>query len=395
MGVVKVVDRHFPSRARKAFMQGNEAVVEGAIAAGARFFAGYPITPSSEIAESAARRLPQVGGWYVQMEDEIASMAAIIGASLAGTMSFTATSGPGFSLMQENLGAAVAAEVPCVVVDVQRTGPSTGIATKVAQADVMQARWGRHGDQALIALAPASVQECFDLTYKAFSLSERFRVPVVLLSDQIVGQLRESLIIPDDIPPVERRLYTGPPDQYMPFQVGPDLVPMMAHYGGEAVFHVTTTMHDETGADSRGPDNTRKQLSRMWNKIYAYRREISMHKEFYNDEGSDALIISYGSSARAARQAALMARQAGRRVAVLQLLTLWPFPDEVVEEVASGKKVIFVAELNLGQVVSEVKRVLGPSREVHPLLKFCGEGFDPIEILEQLEAPDDGTGDLS
>ena len=232
-----------------SLIQGNQAIAEGAFYAGARFYAGYPITPSSEVADIASRKLPRLGGIYMQMEDEIASIAAVIGASLSGKKSFTATSGPGFSLMQENLGVAIMGEVPCVVVDVQRSGPSTGLATKPGQSDYMQIRWGRHGDQTLIALAPASVEECFTLTVQAFNLAEKFRTPVVLAADEIVGHMRENFVFPQagELPVFDRVKPTVPPEQYLPFDFDGDGAAPLASYGSEYTFHVTTTMHSVNG----------------------------------------------------------------------------------------------------------------------------------------------------
>ncbi|MBC7341236.1 MAG: 2-oxoacid:acceptor oxidoreductase subunit alpha [Clostridia bacterium] len=368
------------------FMQGNEAIAEGAIACGARFYAGYPITPSSEIAEVASRRLPQVGGVYLQMEDELASMAAIIGASLSGVKSFTATSGPGFSLMQENLGVAVMEEVPCVVVDVQRSGPSTGLATKPAQADLMQARWGRHGDQAVICLSPATVRECFDLTIEAFNLSERFRVPVILLADEIVAHMRENVELPDpsSIKVVDRKLPTCPPEEYLPFKPDPDGVPPLAYYGSEYIFHATSSMHGERGYSQNDPENAAKKIERLFSKLTRHMDEIVHFKRYYPGDEFDLLIITFGATTRPARAAAQRAKGEGIRAGVLQLITLWPFPEELVEKEARRASSVLVCELNLGQLVHEVKRAAGKDK-VFGLHKANGEGFTPKEILSRIK----------
>lgn len=366
-------------------MQGNEAIAEGAIAAGARFYAGYPITPSSEIAEVCSRRLPEVGGIFVQMEDEIASIAAVIGASLAGVKAFTATSGPGFSLMQENIGMAVMGEVPCVIVNVQRSGPSTGLATKVAQADVMQARWGRHGDQLLITLSPASVQECFELTITAFNLAERFRVPVVLLADEIIAHLREVVVLPpaEKVQIIERRQPACPPAEYLPFKAGDDGVPPLAAYGSEYVFHITSSMHGEDGYSNNDPANAARKIARLFTKITAHRGEVVRVRAYGCEGDLDVLLVAFGCTVRPARAAA--ARAGKLKVGVLQLVTLWPFPDEEINRLAERARAVVVAELNYGQVVYEVERAVGGKRPVYGLHKYNGEGFTPAEIAARLE----------
>ncbi len=360
-------------------MQGNEAITEGALAAGARFFAGYPITPSSEIAEIASRRLLEVGGVYLQMEDEIASMAAIVGASCSGAKSFTATSGPGFSLMQENLGLAIMMEVPCVIVNVQRSGPSTGLATKPAQADVMQVRWGRHGDQEIIALCPTSVQECFDLTVKAFNLSERYRVPVVVLADEVVGHMRENIEIPEEVDVWPRRWPRVSPAEYRPFEPDEDGVPPLAAFGSEYVFHITGSMHDETGYANNDPENARRKIKRLHDKIHTNKHELTFVRNRV-PPGAEAVIVAYGATARSARAAMEMA---GARVGLLEIQTVWPFPAEEVRKALKGARAAVVPEMNLGQVCQEVSK-LGAC-EIIGVNKSNGEPITPREIMDVLE----------
>lgn len=374
-------------KGQKRFMQGNEAVTEGAIYAGARFYAGYPITPSSEVAETCSSRLPEVGGMYIQMEDELASMAAITGASLAGVKAFTATSGPGFSLMQENMGVAQMAEVPCVVVNVQRSGPSTGLATKPAQADIMQVRWGRHGDQAVIALAPASVQECFDMTVKAFNLAERFRTPVVLMPDEIVGHMRESVVIPapGELQVVERAGPAGPPEAYLPFgEERPGDVAPLAAYGSEYIFHVTSSMHGASGFSRNDPENAQRKICHLYAKIYEHMDEITEIRTF-DTEDMDLLVVTSGSTTRAARAAAKEAAEAGIRAGVLQLISVWPFPDAQVRELAARAGKVLVPEMNLGQMVLEVRRAVEGRAAVYALNKTDGLGITPREILDRIK----------
>jgi len=371
---------------RRLFLQGNEAIAEGAIAAGARFYAGYPITPSSEIAEACAEKLPAVGGVYIQMEDELGSIAAVIGASLTGVKAFTATSGPGFSLMQENLGVAVLGEVPCVVVNVQRSGPSTGLATKPAQADVMQARWGRHGDQHVIVLSPATVQECFDLTITAFNLAERFRVPVVFLADEIVAHMRENVALPGpaQIKIVNRKKPTCLPEEYLPFKPDSDGVPPLADYGSEYIFHVTSSMHGERGYSQNDPANAGAKIKRLFTKLDNHLDEILLVRHHSNPADElDLLIVTFGCTTRPARAAAL--RTSGLKTGVLQLITLWPFPDALVAEAAKKARAVLVPELNLGQVIREVQRVVGKEKPVFGLHKSNSLGFLPAEISARIE----------
>lgn len=367
-------------------VQGNQAIAEGAIYAGAGFYAGYPITPSSEIAEECSKLLPKAGGVYLQMEDEIASIAAIVGASLAGAKSFTATSGPGFTLMQENLGLAVMGEVPCVVIDVQRSGPSTGLATKPAQSDVMQVRWGRHGDQSIIALSPATVEECFTLTVKAFNFAEKYRVPVILAADEIVAHMRENLSYPapGELEIVTRKQPAGPPAEYKPFLPEDDGIAPLAAYGGEYVFHVTSSMHGYDGYSNNNPANAEWRVAQLHRKIERYRDEIVMVKNF-DTEDMDILLIAFGATTRAARAAALKAREKGIKAGVLQLLTIWPFPDKEIAARGQKIKTVIVPEMNYsGQVAGEVQRVLGPNIEIRRVNRYNGTIITPQDILKAI-----------
>lgn len=379
-----VVKKKGKSPAR--LVQGNQAVVEGALYAGARFYAGYPITPSSEIAEECSVILPRVGGMFIQMEDEIASMAAVIGASLAGAKAFTATSGPGFSLMQENLGMAVMGEVPCVVVHVQRSGPGTGLATKPAQADIMQVRWGRHGDQAIIALCPATVRECFELTVHAFNFSEKYRTPVVLVSDEVVAHMRENLRIPEEgeMAIIDRKKPLVPPSEYRPFEADEDGVAPLAAYGSPHVFHVSSSMHGPDGFSNNDPANAAWRIGQIHRKIDIHRDDIVMVKPFDTDD-AEVLVVACGVTTRASRAAAVQARTSGVRAGVLQLKTLWPFPDREILRAAAGAGTVVVPEMNYaGQVANEVRRVLGPDRDIRGVNSFNGQIIWPGDIFKTI-----------
>lgn len=365
------------------FLQGNEACLEGALKAGARFYAGYPITPSSEIAELASQKLPAVGGVFIQMEDELGSMAALVGASMAGAKAFTATSGPGFSLMQENLGLAIMTETPCVVINVQRSGPSTGLATKPAQADVMQARWGTHGDHAIITLCPTSVQECYDLMIYAFNFSEKFRTPVIFLSDEIVGHMREKVVLRDDIPIIDRAFPQCEPKEYEPYKPGENKVPPMAYFGSEFILHASSSMHDETGYPNSTSQNADKVIRRLYEKIYDHRDEIFITKEF-ETEDAEILFISFGASARSTREAVKMLREYGKKAGLLQINTIWPFPDKKVKELALQAKVILVPEMNLGQIVNEVIK-FSSGKPVFGINKVDSNIITPMEIINKTE----------
>jgi len=370
-------------------MQGDEACAEGAVAAGCRFFAGYPITPATEIAEVLSRRLPQVGGKFIQMEDELASIAAVIGASVGGAKAMTATSGPGFSLMQENIGYAAMTEVPCVIVDVQRLGPSTGRPTSPSQGDVMQARWGTHGDHPIIALSPSSVRETFDLTVQAFNFAERYRTPVILLMDELIGHMRERIELPDpETLDLEQRSDTRvPPEWYKPFEnfpEGPNVnVPPLVPFGEGYRYHLTGLHHDERGYPTNRPDEVQPWLERIFRKIESSLSDILLY-EANGVDNADILVIAYGGAARAARHAVERGRERGRRVGFLRLKTIWPFPEEVVEYAASRLHHVVVAELNRGQLALEVERVVG-RHKVRRVTRADGEMIRPGQIVAAIE----------
>jgi len=365
------------------FMSGDEACAEGAIAAGCRFFGGYPITPTSELQERLSRRLPQVGGIFLQLEDEIASMAAIIGASCAGAKAMTATSGPGFSLMQENIGLAFMTETPCVVVDIQRGSPSTGLPTLIGQGDMMQARFGSHGDYAVIAYAPASPQEIFDLTIKAFNMAERFRTPVLIMGDELVAHMTERVIIP---PPEELELINRPRpkvepgERFLPFEPDEDLVPPMALAGEGYKIHVTGLTHDERGYPMIDAETQERTLSRMIRKILDNRKEIIEYEEVELDD-AQVILVAYGSTARSALRALRLARERGIRVGLLRLITPWPFPGGKIEEIKEAE--LIVPEVNAGQMAREVER--WAKKAIHRVNRLGGEPIHPEEILQKIE----------
>ena len=367
------------------FLLGDHACAEGALAAGCRFFGGYPITPSTEVAEWLARRLPEVGGLFVQMEDELASMAAIVGASVAGARAMTATSGPGFSLMMENLGLAAMMEVPCVVINVQRGGPSTGLPTLVGQADVMQARWGSHGDYAIVAYSPASPQECFDLTVKAFNTADRFRIPVLVMADEVVAHMMERVTIPpaEAIPRVERkRPRQGPGDNgFLPFKADDDLIPPMVHAGEGYRVHFTGLTHDERGYPALTAPAHDRLVRRLVDKVRLRESEIVEYEE-YRLEDARVVIIAYGSTARSARRAVGLAREQGIAAGLLRPITLWPFPAERVKKLAERVRAFVVPELNLGQVSREVERFT--SLPVLGVNHAGGAMMPPEPILEAI-----------
>ncbi len=367
-------------------LQGNEACAEAAIAAGCRFFAGYPISPSSEIAEHLSVLLPRVGGKFIQMEDEIAAMGAILGAAMTGAKVMTATSGPGYSLKQENIGYATMAEIPCVIVDVMRGGPSTGLPTSPAQSDVMQARWGTHGDHPAVALAPASVREVYDETIRAFNIAERFRTPVSLLVDEIIAHMRERVDVPDktEITLWERPRPTGPPEQYLPFGDTPTGVPPMANFGEGYRYHVTGLYHDPRGLPKDSPDVVDAKMRRLMRKIELGAADILKHEAFLLED-ADLAIIAYGSSARSAKAAIRLARAQGIRVGLMRPLTIWPFFEGPVADLSKQVRHIIVPEMNLGQLVLEVERVVQGRCPVHRVNRVTGEPIPPDEILAKIE----------
>ncbi|MFP4547743.1 MAG: 2-oxoacid:acceptor oxidoreductase subunit alpha [Fidelibacterota bacterium] len=363
-------------------MQGNRACAEAAIAAGCTFFAGYPITPSTEIAEVLSYQLPAVGGSFIQMEDEIASMGATIGAALGGAKSMTATSGPGFSLKQENLGFAVMAEIPCVIVNVQRGGPSTGLPTHAAQGDVMQARWGTHGDHPIIALSPTSVGETYDMTIRAFNLSEKYRTPVILLTDELVGHLTERIEIPDpsEYEIINRKKPSAKPENYLPYQHTESMVPPMANFGEGYRYHVTGLVHDETGFPTNDSEKAAEMLARLNEKIEKNKDDIIEVEELHVDDDMETLIIAYGSSARSAKRALYTAREKGHQTGLLILKTIWPFPEKEIQEAVRNAKRIIVPELNLGQIAHEVEWAVNRSLPVVKINLINGESIKPSEI---------------
>lgn len=368
------------------FMSGDEACAEGAIAAGCRFFAGYPITPATEIAERMAERLPEVGGTYMQMEDELASMAAVLGASWTGVKAMTATSGPGFSLMMENIGLGLMTETPCVVVDMQRAGPSTGLPTLTGQADMMQARWGSHGCYSIIALAPDSPQELFNLTIKAFSLSEKYRLPVLIMSEAATGHMYEKVTVPPPsrIENAQRRKPTVSPEEYLPYKADADLVPPMAVAGEGYHFHISGLTHDERGYPSVTVEAQEKLIRRLVNKIEKNRADIIAIEED-GTEGAEVIVCSYGVSARVSRMAIESARKIGIRVGALRLITVWPFPEERVRQLAEHVSAFVVPEINCGQISLEVERCAGGRAKTVLVSHMGGRVHDPDVILQAIK----------
>jgi 2-oxoglutarate ferredoxin oxidoreductase subunit alpha len=367
-------------------LMGNEACAEGALAAGVRFYGGYPITPSNEIGEIMSSRLPAVGGRFIQMEDEIGSMAAIIGASIAGLKSMTATSGPGFSLMQENLGFAAIAEVPCVVVNVMRAGPSTGMPTLPAQGDVMQARWGTHGDHPSIVLCPASVREVFDLTVTAVNFSEKYRMPVVLLMDEVIGHLREKVTLPqpESIQLMERPRPDCPPEWYKPFEDTKTGVPPMAAFGDGYRYHITGLTHDIMGFPTTKKDEVELLIQRLFRKIQQGFEELMLYETFLMEDAT-AAIVAYGCVARSAKSAVLALRKEGMKVGLLKLSTLWPFPRTAIESLPEQVQDLVVPEMNMGQLYREVVRVGHGRFRVRKVSRIDGELITPQEIIYGLK----------
>lgn len=365
------------------FIHGDAACAEGGIAAGCRFFAGYPITPATEVAERMARRLPQVGGVYIQMEDEIASMAAILGASWGGVKSMTSTSGPGFSLMMENIGLGMMTETPCVVVNIQRGGPSTGLPTLVGQADVMQARWGSHGDYGCIALAPSSPQECFDFTLDAFNLSEIYRQPVFVLGDEVIGHMTEKVIIPprDKLKVVDRRTPQMPRQEYLPFATEDSMPAPMAVAGLGYHVHVTGLTHDERGYPVITDAVQERNVRHIVDKIRKNAEKIIRYDAVFLDD-AEVVVVAYGCTSRVARQSVEDLRAKGVKVGLLRLITLWPFPSQVIRRLAKQAKAFVVPEINYGQIAYEVERTAQGNAEVVLMALMGGSIHTPEEITE-------------
>ncbi len=363
-------------------LMGNEACAEGALAAGIRFFAGYPITPSNEIGEILSSRLPAIGGKFIQMEDEIGSMAAIIGGSIGGLKSMTATSGPGFSLMQENIGFAAMAEIPCLVVNVMRAGPSTGMPTLPSQGDVMQARWGTHGDHPSIVLCPSSVREVFDLTVTSVNFAEKYRMPVILLMDEVIGHLREKVTLPqpESIQIIDRPRPTCPPEWYKPYEDSKTGVPPMAAFGDGYRYHITGLTHDIMGFPTTRKDEVEPLMQRLFRKISQAFEEIMLYDRFLMEDATTA-VIAYGCVVRSAKSAVLQLRREGMKVGLLKLTTLWPFPRIAVESLPEQVQDLIVPEMNMGQIYREVVRVNQGRCRVRKISRIDGELMTPQEII--------------
>ena len=367
-------------------LQGNEACVHGAMHAGMKFFAGYPITPSTEIAEISSLLLPKAKGSFIQMEDEIASMSAIVGASLAGKKSMTATSGPGFSLKQEAIGYACMTEVPCVIVNVQRSGPSTGLPTSPAQADLMQARWGTHGDHSIIVLSPCSVTETYKLTVEAFNLAEKYRTPVILLLDEVIGHMREKVDLNElkGLRVIDRKRSNCDKNSYKAYEYTTDLVPPMEDIGTGYKFHVTGLSHDSTGFPTNSVEETKRLLTRLSKKIENNLDDIIMYDEFYTDD-CEELIVTFGFSVRSSKDSIEELRKKGVKVGLLAIKTVWPFPEKRVKELSKRVGHIFVPEMNMGQMILEVERVVKNNCEVIGINKFNGDIITPQDITSCIE----------
>jgi 2-oxoglutarate/2-oxoacid ferredoxin oxidoreductase subunit alpha len=367
------------------FINGDEACAEGAIAAGCKFFGGYPITPATEVAEQMSLRLPHVGGTYIQMEDEIAAMTSILGAAWTGVKTMTATSGPGFSLMMETMGLAIVTETPCVVVNVQRAGPSTGLPTQGSQGDMMQAKWGSHGDYEIIAIAPSSPQEMFDFTITAFNLSEKYRTPVLIMSDEIVGHMSEKVVIPDakTIKTISRAKPSGKKSAFKPYRPGPNGVCPMPAIGEGYKVHVTGLTHDERGYPVMSVDTQKEMMHRLLSKIRNNLDDIIMTEGHFLDD-AEYIIVSYGVSARTSYTAVEMARNIGIKAGLLRLITVWPFPETIIRNLAKRVKGFVTVEINMGQICREVERCAGsvPSFGVgHP----GGAIIPPDDVIKMLK----------
>jgi len=365
------------------FLSGNEACCEGALAAGCRFVAGYPITPSTDIVERISERFPMLGGTFIQMEDEIASSIAILGAAWAGQKAMTVTSGPGFSLMMEHIGLAAMTETPCVFINVQRGGPSTGLPTLPGQADLMQARWGSHGDYEIIALSPNSPQECFEMTIESFNLSEKYRTPVMLMSDECVGHMTEKVVIPPaaELEVQPRRYTTLPPAEYLPYKADADLVPPMVKAGDGYRIHITGLTHDERGYPIINAECQEQLVRRLVDKIRRNGDEIVSLEEYYTDD-CEIAVITFGITSRVAFRAMEMARAEGLRVGMARLRTIWPFPEKRVRQLAESVRSFVVAEMNLGQMVYEVERCSAGRAKTFLAPHAGGTVHSPQQILQ-------------
>ncbi len=373
-------------KSNRVLLQGSEACVRAAIAAGCRFYAGYPITPATEIMELMSRAMPKAGGVFIQMEDEIASLGAAVGASLGGVKAMTATSGPGFSLMQEHISFAAMAEVPCVIVNVMRGGLSTGLPTRPAQGDVMQARWGAHGDHPILVVAPSSTYEFFDLTVKAFNLAERYRSPVIVLADEVVAHTRESVVLPSahEVEVEDRVRPSVPPEWYSPYRDPGTGIPPMAAFGEGYRFHVTGLMHDINGYPTERQDETEELMARLFNKISKDFHLLQWYDSYF-EEGAEVTVIAYGSVARSALRAVRTAREKGMPVGLLKLKMLWPFMRRTVSQYLQSSRSVIVAEMNMGQLSREVKRVNQGTCPIHTLNRVDGRMITPEQILTAIE----------
>lgn len=376
------------AKVEKKFMEGNEAMTAGAIAAGARFFAGYPISPSSEVAKAAAKELPRHGGIYIQMEDELSSMAALLGASLSGKKAFTATSGPGFSLMQENLGLGIMSELPCVLYNVQRSGPSTGAATKPAQGDLMQAKYGTHGDHSIIAISPSSVQDCYDLSITAFNLAEKYRTPVIFLADEVVGHLRETLTIrepePDEI--INRKApATKNQADFRPYDYSStEVAPMVAVGDRDLLMRTTGSTHDEKGEFCPSPENIDRVTHYLVDKIEKHVDDITITRKYQMDD-ADVVLISFGCSVRSSLSAIEILRKKGVKAGLLQLVTVWPMPEKEIRAALQQAKTVIVPELNLGQLAGEVRKYNDYGCKVLQANRTDGILLTPQQIVDVYE----------
>jgi 2-oxoglutarate ferredoxin oxidoreductase subunit alpha len=369
---------------KELFIQGNQACAIGAIEAGCRFFAGYPITPSTEIAEDLAISLPKVGGSFIQMEDELSAIGAIIGASWSGLKAMTATSGPGFSLMQENIGFAHMSETPLVIVNVQRGSPSTGQPTMTGQGDMMQARWGSHGDYEPIAISPSSVQEFFDFTVIGFNLSEKYRVPVIILADEIIGHMREKVIIPDRSETFKRIAPSQDPSEFLPFKADKNSTSQMPAFGDGYNVHITGLTHNELGYPSSSPEDHSNLVRRLTSKTLNNRKDI-VSVDFKYCDDADIVLISYGSPVRSIIETVKLAREEGIKIGYFKINTIWPFPEDEIAKISLNCKNLVVVELNLGQIVHEIERVVKSNVNVHLIGEIGGKLPKPTDILNKIK----------